>query len=166
MISSDSFNFKILWSYNILDLLSHCFTDSFNKHLLRLNFVPSSTAFLLSKLHKIVKMSLKFSDDDTFTKNFPQQPLCLSELLELIFLLDCKDLKFKKNKATLKVFCSHSYQKQTFYSDHFSSLSRNKYLQQTFWFNICWGVKRMCLMKLFFPPKFKAFFHISEIPRI
>ena len=71
--------------------------------------MPNSTAFLLSKSHnKLVKMSLKFSGDATFTKNFPQQPLSLSELLELLLLLDCKDLKFKKSKATLKVFCSHS----------------------------------------------------------
>lgn len=156
----------MLWSCNILDLLSHCFTDSFNKHLLRLNFVPNSTAFLLSKSHnRLVKMSLKFSGDATFTKNFPQQLLCLSELLELLLLLDCKELKLKKSKATLKVFCSHSIRSKlsiliTFLpcpeTNTFNRLSGSIYA----------GVLKECVWWNFFSPKFKALFYISEIPRI
>lgn len=110
-------------------------------------------------------MSLKFSDDATFTKNFPKQPPCLSQLLEMLFLLDCKDLKFKKNKATVKVFCSHSIRSKlsillTFLpcpeTNTFNRLSGSIYA----------GALKECIWWNFFPPKFKAFFHINEMPRI
>lgn len=110
-------------------------------------------------------MSLKFSDDATFTNNFPKQPPCLSQLLEILFLLDYKELKFKKNKATMKVLCSHSIRSKlsillTFLpcpeTNTFNRVSGSIYA----------GVLKECIWWNFFSPKFKALFHINEMPRI